>query len=55
MRHTKILTTTAIISGIILAAQVALGNGISILPLAKQGTEAQMMGGKCYQYDEIWR
>jgi uncharacterized membrane protein YkoI len=45
MRHTKILTTTAIISGIILAAQVALGNGISILPFAKQGAEAQMMGG----------
>ena len=45
MRHTKILTTTAIIIGILLAAQVALGNGISNLPVAKQGAEAQMMGG----------
>lgn len=45
MRYTKILTTTAIISGILLAAQLALGNGISNLTLAKQGAEAQMMGG----------
>jgi uncharacterized membrane protein YkoI len=44
MRHTKILTTTAIISGILLAAQVVLGNGISNLTLAKQGAGAQMMG-----------
>jgi uncharacterized membrane protein YkoI len=45
MSYTKILTTTAVISGILLAAQVALGNGISNLALANQSAEAQMMGG----------
>jgi uncharacterized membrane protein YkoI len=45
MNYTKILTTTAILSGILLAAQVVLGNGISNLTLAKQDAAAQMMGG----------
>lgn len=45
MRYSKIVTTTAILSGILLAAQVVLGNGISNLTLAKQDAEAQMMGG----------
>jgi uncharacterized membrane protein YkoI len=44
MSYTKNLTTTAILSGILLAAQVVLGNGISNLNLAKQDAEAQMMG-----------
>jgi uncharacterized membrane protein YkoI len=45
MSYTKNLTTTAILSGILLAAQVVLGNGISNLTLAKQDAAAQMMGG----------
>jgi hypothetical protein len=45
MSYTKILTTTAVLCGILLAAQVALGNGISNLALANQSAEAQMMGG----------
>ena len=45
MRYTKILTTTAILAGILLAAEVALRNGASNLISAKQSAEAQMMGG----------
>lgn len=45
MSYTKNLTTTAILSGILLAAQVVLGNGISNLTLAKLDAAAQMMGG----------
>jgi hypothetical protein len=45
MIYTKILTTIAILGGILLAAEVALGNGASNLILAKQNAEAQMMGG----------
>ena len=45
MSYTKILTTTAILGGILLAAEIGLGNGASNLILAKQSAEAQMMGG----------
>jgi hypothetical protein len=45
MIYTKILTTTAILGGILLAAEIGLGNGASNLILAKQSAEAQMMGG----------
>jgi hypothetical protein len=45
MSYTKILTATAVLCGILLAAQIALGNGISNLALANQSAEAQMMGG----------
>jgi hypothetical protein len=45
MSYSKIATTTAILSSILLAAQLVLGNGISNLTLAKQDAEAQMMGG----------
>lgn len=45
MSYTKILTTTAVLCGILLAAQIALGNGISNLALANQSAKAQMMGG----------
>jgi hypothetical protein len=41
MIYTKILTTTAILGGILLAAEIGLGNVI----LAKQSAEAHMMGG----------
>jgi uncharacterized membrane protein YkoI len=39
------LTTATVLGGILLAAQVALGNGISNLALVNQSAEAQMMGG----------
>jgi uncharacterized membrane protein YkoI len=45
MSDTKILTTTAVLCGVLMAAQVALGNGILNLALATQSAEAQMMGG----------
>ena len=45
MSYTKILTTTAILAGILLAAEIGLGNGVSNLISAKQSAEAQMMGG----------
>jgi uncharacterized membrane protein YkoI len=45
MSYTKILTTATVLCGILLAAQVALGDGISNLALANQSAEAQMMGG----------
>ena len=45
MNYTKILTTTAISGGILLAAEIGLGNGASNLISAKQSAEAQMMGG----------
>jgi uncharacterized membrane protein YkoI len=45
MSYTKVLTTTTVLCGILLAAQVALGNGVSNLALANQSAEAQMMGG----------
>ncbi|MFZ0263658.1 MAG: PepSY domain-containing protein [Nitrososphaeraceae archaeon] len=45
MNYTKILTTTAILGGILLAAEIGLGNGASNLISAKQSAEAQMMGG----------
>jgi uncharacterized membrane protein YkoI len=45
MSYTKILTTTAILAGILLAAEIGLGNGASNLISAIQSAEAQMMGG----------
>jgi uncharacterized membrane protein YkoI len=45
MSNTRILTTTAVLCGILLAAQVVLGNGILDLSLTDQSAEAQMMGG----------